>query len=48
MAEGALDVYFEETIEVLVHDPDAFSEEGMKKVLEQNEIEFSDIERTSL
>jgi hypothetical protein len=44
---GAIDVYFEEAIEILVEQPEIFSVADVKKVLEENEIKFSVIERAA-
>ena len=40
-----MDVYFEETVEVLVEDPLTFSEKAALKILEAKEIEFTGIKR---
>ena len=45
---GAIDVYFEDTIEVLVEEPDEFPLTSLRKVLEEKEIEFSEVERSFL
>lgn len=41
---GALDVYFEDQIEILVGDPESFSMDDAKAVLTANELEFSQLE----
>ena len=38
---GALDVYFEDTIEIVVNDPDDFSIGRAKEVLAESEVEFT-------
>jgi len=38
---GAIDVYFEDEIEILVADPEAFNVEALEGVLEANEIEYT-------
>ena len=40
---GAIDVYFEEAIEILVTDPEAFPVDTAKKVLGDAGIEFTTI-----
>ena len=44
---GAIDVYFEEEIEILVGDPDEFSASTVGEVLDELEIEYTTIEETS-
>ena len=44
---GALDVYFEEEIEILVGDPDEFSASTVEEILGELEIEYTKIEETS-
>lgn len=44
---GALDVYFEDRIEILVQDGAAFREEAVKTVLQECEIGFSRIEKAA-
>jgi hypothetical protein len=46
-AAGAMDVYFEETIEILVQDPSAFEVEAVERVLEENEVKFSAVQRSA-
>lgn len=41
---GAIDVYFEEQVEILVADPEEFSVDTASEVLTGLEIEFSEIE----
>lgn len=41
---GALDVYFEDQIEILVGEPGTFSLENVEAVLTANEVEFEQIE----
>ena len=43
---GALDVYFEDTIEILMPDDDPLPEEAVKAVLTEAEVAFSRIERS--
>ncbi|MEM7307196.1 MAG: hypothetical protein AAF682_11030 [Planctomycetota bacterium] len=38
---GALDVYFEEEIEILVADPETFSVAAVEEVLTESEVAFS-------
>jgi hypothetical protein len=45
---GALDVYFEESIEILVAEPAAFRAGNIGAVLEANQIAFSRIEERAL
>ncbi|QDU66168.1 hypothetical protein Pla86_12340 [Planctomycetes bacterium Pla86] len=40
---GAIDVYFEDQIEILVANPDDFSVDAVREVLTANEIEFSEV-----
>lgn len=40
---GAIDVYFEEEIEILVDDPDGYSYEKLESVLDSLEIEYTQI-----
>ena len=42
---GALDVYFEDEIEILVADPEAFSVRKAREVLEEVEVEFTTLAR---
>ncbi len=42
-ATGAIDVYFEEKIEILVEDPDEFPVEEAKRVLSDSGIEFTTV-----
>lgn len=44
---GALDVYFEKEIEILLPTPDPLEVAEVKKILEENEVEFSEIRRES-
>jgi len=44
---GALDVYFEETIEILMRDEVPLREEAVRAVLTEFEIEFSRIEKSA-
>ena len=39
----AIDVYFEDEMQVLVNDVSAFSMEALKSVLETKEVQFSEI-----
>jgi hypothetical protein len=41
---GAIDVYFEEEIQVLVADPDLFDQAAMEETLAELEVEYTDIE----
>jgi len=41
---GAIDVYFEEQVEILVADPEEFSVDTASEVLTELELEFSEIE----
>ncbi|MHC4377350.1 MAG: hypothetical protein ACYS26_12180 [Planctomycetota bacterium] len=41
---GALDVYFEDQIQILVGDPASFSMDDAKAVLTANEVEFTQLE----
>ena len=43
----AIDVYFEDQVEILVGDPEAFPVDAVREVLTGLEIEFSEIEVTS-
>ena len=45
---GAIDVYFEETIEILVDDAQPFSVAAAKEVLTENKVEFTSIEKSSI
>ncbi len=40
---GAIDVYFEEQIEVLVEEPDLFSMSALEETLEEMKVEYTDI-----
>ena len=42
---GAIDVYFEDEIQIVVEDPNEFSIESLEGVLEANEIEYTEITR---
>ena len=44
---GALDVYFEETIEILMRDEVPLLEEAVRAVLTESEVEFSRIEKSA-
>lgn len=44
---GALDVYFEKTIEILMPDEKPLSEEKVKSILGASEVEFSKIQKSS-
>jgi len=44
---GALDVYFEDTIEIVMQDEEPLREDAVKAVLTDSEIEFSRIEKTA-
>ena len=44
---GALDVYFEDTIEILMPDEEPLREEAVRAVLTESKIEFSRIERSA-
>ena len=41
---GALDVYFEDQIQILVDDPASFSLDDAKAVLTANKVEFTQLE----
>lgn len=41
---GALDVYFEDQIQILVDDPASFSMDDAKAVLTANELKFTQLE----
>ena len=41
---GALDVYFEDQIQILVDDPASFSMDDAKAVLTANEVKFTQLE----
>jgi len=43
---NALDVYFEDQIQILVHEPDLFVVDGVKGVLAANKIQYSKIEKS--
>ena len=44
---GAIDVYFEEEIEILISDESVeFPQSEVEKLLEENELDFSSIERS--
>ena len=44
---GALDVYFEDTIEILMPDEAPLREEVVKAVLTESKVEFSRIEKNA-
>jgi hypothetical protein len=44
---GALDVYFEDTIEILMPDEEPLHEEDVKAVLTESKVEFSRIEKNA-
>ena len=44
---GALDVYFEDTIEILMPDEEPLHEEAVRAVLTESKVEFSRIEKSS-
>ncbi len=44
-ATGAVDVYFEKEIEIVITEDGPFAMEKTKQILEDNEIEFTSIER---
>jgi hypothetical protein len=44
---GALDVYFEDTIEILMPDEEPLREEVVKAVLAESEVQFSRIEKST-
>ena len=47
-ATGAIDVYFEEKIELLCGDSEEFPVAEAKRVLEENEVKFSEISRSTI
>ncbi len=44
---GALDVYFEDTIEILMPDEEPLREEVVRAVLTESKVEFSRIEKSA-
>ena len=44
---GALDVYFEDTIEILMLDEEPLREEAVRAVLTESKVEFSRIEKSA-
>jgi hypothetical protein len=44
---GALDVYFEEQIEILMPDEKALREDLVRSILSESEVEFSQIQKAS-
>lgn len=44
---GALDVYFEDTIEILMPDEGPLREDAVRAVLAESKVEFSRIEKSS-
>ena len=44
---GALDVYFEDTIEILMPDEVPLPEEAVRAVLTESKVEFSRIEKSA-
>ena len=44
---GALDVYFEDQIEILVEDPDLFSVTAVEEILTEMKVEYTKIEEAS-
>ena len=44
---GAIDVYFEDGIEILVGEGEAFPISEVEKILEEREIKFSKIEKSA-
>ena len=44
---GALDIYFEDTIEILMPDEGQVREEDVRAVLIENKVEFSRIEKSA-
>ena len=44
---GAIDVYFEEEIEILVGEAGEFPVSGVEEILEESEIEYSKIEKST-
>ena len=44
---GALDVYFEDTIEILMPDDEPLREEAVKAVLTESKVAFSRIEKSA-
>ena len=45
---GALDVYFEQTIEILMPDEKPLSEETVKTILTESEVAFTRIQKSSI
>lgn len=45
---GALDVYFEDTIEILMPDDEPLREEDVRAVLSESKVEFSSIEKSAV
>jgi hypothetical protein len=43
---GALDVYFEETIEILMPDEEPLREEAVRTILGESKVEFSRIQKS--
>jgi len=44
---GALDVYFEDTIEILMPDEQPLREEAVRTILAESQVEFSRIQKSS-
>jgi hypothetical protein len=44
---GALDVYFEDTIEILMRDEEPLREKDVRAVLTESKVEFSRIEKSA-